>query len=88
MASQSTLQNGLYTIVKNTREVATVQSLHPGADVVLLPPKVDPVPGQQVGPISCSPIRSYDILFPRLVGNRENIKWNLCHKKRGILSVV
>ncbi|KAH9988937.1 hypothetical protein BJV77DRAFT_1019274 [Russula vinacea] len=48
MATQSTfqLEDGFYTIVKNTREVATLQSVHPGTDVVLLPPSVDHAPGQ------------------------------------------
>jgi hypothetical protein len=84
MATQSTfqLEDGFYTIVKNTREVATLQSVHPGTDVVLLPPSVDHAPGQHVRPISYSysQIRPYDILFPRPVGGHERIKWKLYHK--------
>jgi hypothetical protein len=90
MTSQSTLADGLYTISKNQTTLATLQSVQPGTDIVLLPSSAHEAPDQRVGSISYSHsrIRSYDIFFSRPVGDQENIKGNLHHNKPGNFSVV
>jgi hypothetical protein len=91
MTSPPVLPNGLYTISKEQRELATLQSVKPGTDVVLQPSNPDEFPDQRVGSISFysySRIRSYDILSLHPVGGPENTKGNLYHNQPGKLSVV
>ncbi|KAF8481651.1 hypothetical protein DFH94DRAFT_403567 [Russula ochroleuca] len=47
MTSQSTLADGLYTISKNQTTLATLQSVQPGTDIVLLPSSAHEAPDQR-----------------------------------------
>ncbi|KAF8481654.1 hypothetical protein DFH94DRAFT_403677 [Russula ochroleuca] len=47
MTSPPVLPNGLYTISKEQRELATLQSVKPGTDVVLQPSNPDEFPDQR-----------------------------------------
>ena len=89
MTSQP-LPVGTYTIGKDPNIVATLQSVKPGTDVVLLHTSEAEAPGQIVGSISYfhSRIRSYGVLFMSPVGCPENTKWNLYHNQPRKLSVV
>ena len=53
--SQTILQDeldGLYTIGKSLNDLATLQSVRPGTEVVLLPPSAREAPDQRVWSIS------------------------------------
>ena len=79
--TMAALEDGFYTITKVQALAATLPSVDPGANVVLLPPSADEAPNQRVGSIfySYSRICFYDILLPLPVGGQENTKGNLYH---------
>lgn len=59
MASQPKFQatiedglDGLFTIGKSLNDLATLQSVRPGTDIVLLPPSAREAPDQRVWSIS------------------------------------
>jgi hypothetical protein len=76
----ATLEDGFYTIIKGSSDLAaTNPSVDPGSDVLLLPPGAAEAASQRVGSLLCSysRIRFYDILFPPPVGGQEDTKGNL-----------
>ena len=86
----ATLEDGVYTIFKTLGDLATLRSVRPGEDVVLLPPANDGGLRQRVMSISLShsQIRSYDILLLPTVGGQKNTKRNLYHNQPGKFSVI
>jgi hypothetical protein len=86
----ATLEDGVYTIFKTLGDLATLRSVRPGEDVVLLPPANDGGLRQRVMSISLShsQIRSYDILLLPTVGGQKNTKGNLYHNQPGEFSVI